>query len=207
MACKGSARRIPLVMVEMLDISEVRARVATVSLDRYHGMIDAGDFGDRKVELLNGILVEKMTKSALHVFLVRSIADLLEEHCDLERMIVRQENPVTVPFPDRDSQPEPDISVVLGQDSDFKFEHPSAAQFVVEVAISSANVDLAKSGIYATAGVEEYWIVRPEQRVTEVFRNPVDGEYSERVTVDANELLPSTALPGFELNLADLLDE
>ena len=57
-------------MLELLESPEVRRHVAPINIDQYHRMIDLGVFDAWPVELLDGVLVEKMSKSELHVYLV-----------------------------------------------------------------------------------------------------------------------------------------
>jgi Uma2 family endonuclease len=66
---------------------------------------------------------------------------------------VRREDPLTL----SDSEPEPDISVVLGSARALFQSHPSTAELVIEV--SSAELNRANASLYAEAGVKEYWIV------------------------------------------------
>ena len=51
--------------------------------------------------------------------------------------------------------------------------HPTTAELVVEVAVSSAVVDRENASLYADAGVPEYWIVLGELGQVEVCRQPV----------------------------------
>src|SRR5438876_83878 len=61
---------------------------------------------------------------------------------------------------DEDSEPEPDVAIVAGKALDYLDGHPSSAALVVEVADSSLRLDRRlKSGLYARAGLAEYWIV------------------------------------------------
>jgi Uma2 family endonuclease len=190
-------------MLEVLDIPDVRNQIAPISIERYHRMIEMGLFDDWNVELLNGALVEKISKSSFHVFVVDLLLELLRAHCPETEFWVRKEDPLTI----GDSEPEPDISVVAGSRRQYKHTNPITARFVIEVAISSVGIDRAKAGDYAAAGVPEYWIVRPEAKTTEVYRNPVDGEYTSKEEVPAASRLESSALPGFFFFLTDALKE
>ncbi len=189
----------------MLDIPELRERVAPITIDRYHRMIDAGVFDDWKVELLNGLLVEKVSKSPLHQYLVDLLVDLLvtrlRDHCAGTGRWVRQEGPITV----GNSEPEPDVSVVDGDRSLFKHRNPDSALLVIEVAISSLVIDRAKAADYAKAGVPEYWIVCPAEGCTEVRRQLVDGHYPSVQTVPATVPVESVELPGFCFLLEEAL--
>lgn len=165
-------------------------------------MIELGVFDDWSVELLDGALVEKMSKSELHVFLVHLLFQTLTSFCS-GSLLVRKEDPITI----GNSEPEPNISVVRGSLADFRRRKPTTAEFVIEVAISSLAIDRAKAADYAWAGISEFWLIRPEDGVTEVCRHPADGEFSEKMDVPAETSIESSALPGFSFNLADAIHE
>lgn len=103
-----------------------------------------------------------------------------------------------------DSEPEPDLCIVRGTRADFRRVHPSTAELVVEVAVSSLELDRVKAILYAEAGVKEYWIVCPEERQVEVYRQPTPQGYSERTVVESPEILESTAAPGVRVDFAGL---
>jgi Uma2 family endonuclease len=74
------------------------------------------------------------------------------------------------------SEPEPDIVVVPGALRDYLSAHPSQPVLVVEVADTSLALDrLRKGGLYARAGIADYWIVNLGDEVLEVYRDPVAG--------------------------------
>ena len=160
-------------MDTILDLPEMRARVRRWSVPEYEKLGDDPAF--RRTELIRGIIVNKMSKSPLHsnaatrfyVFLVRAMRP---------EFVARQEQPLRL----RDSMPEPDTSVMRGTLSDFDTHHPSTAELVVEVAVSSVAGDRENASLYAEAGVSQYWIVLGETEQVEVYRRPVNGVYQER---------------------------
>ena len=194
-------------MLELLESPDVRRHVAPITIDRYHQMIDLGVFDAWPVELLDGVLVEKLSKSELHVYLVNFLFQALTKFCgEKSEWFVGKEDPITI----GDSEPEPDISVIRGHLSDFRHAKPTTAQLVIEVAISSLALDRAKARDYAIACIPEYWIVVPEAetiRSIEVYRQPVASAYTEKMEVPEESTLESTALPGFSFNLHDALAE
>jgi Uma2 family endonuclease len=187
-------------MIEILDSPELRQRVAPISIERYHRMIGAGVFDDWQVELLNGLLVEKVSKSPLHQFLLDLLSNQLRDFCAGAELWVRQEGPLTL----SGSEPEPDISVVEGRAAQFKQSNPTSAKLVIEVAISSVAIDRAKAPVYASAGIPEYWIVCPEAGCTEVYREPGRGAYAFHEIIPAAIAVESSALPGFSFSLGDV---
>jgi Uma2 family endonuclease len=71
------------------------------------------------------------------------------------------------------SEPEPDVAVVPGAADGHRHAHPSRPLLIVEVAGSSYRVDHDyKAGLYARAGVPEYWIVDLVHDAVEVHRVP-----------------------------------
>jgi len=82
---------------------------------------------------------------------------------------VRIQNPLSL----GDSEPVPDIAVVPGKPEDYREAHPSSALLVIEIADTSLEYDrTVKAGVYASAGIPEYWIVNLVERVVEVYREP-----------------------------------
>ena len=104
-----------------------------------------------------------------------------------------------------DSDPEPDLFIAKGTHETFRRAHSTAAELVIEVAISSLELDRVKALTCAEAGVPEYWIVRPEEKCVKVYRQRDGGNYREQTTITAPAILESSALPGVSVNLAELL--
>ena len=99
-----------------------------------------------------------------------------------------------------DSEPEPYVVIVRGSDSDFLDRHPTTAALV---AISSVALDRENAGLYAEAGVEEYWIVMPREQQIEVYRKPEAGTYRD-VLVVREGTLECVGIPGVTVVLADI---
>ncbi len=180
-------------MSVLLDQPAIRARVHRVSLEHYHHMGDAG-LVNEKHELLDGYIIEKMSKSPRHERIKQKLLMLLMRTVP-DTHTVRTEGPLSI----GNSEPEPDISVVKGAPDDWMDAHPNTAELVIEVAISSIETELEKSRIYAAAGIPEYWIVRPEDQQIDVLRNPADGSYTNKTTVGGEETLTSISIAGFTL--------
>jgi Uma2 family endonuclease len=134
-------------------------------------MIDAGVFAeDENFELLEGLIIRKMTKHPPHWIASGNLRDLLIA-LRLPGFFVHAQDPVTT----SDSEPEPDIALIRGSRRDYKGRNPDPKQapFVVEVADSSLQKDRRwKKRIYARAGIPVYWIVNVIDRQIEVFTRP-----------------------------------
>ena len=72
---------------------------------------------------------------------------------------------------------------------------------MIEVAISSEELDREKSFIYSAACVDEYWIVFPDQRVVEILTQPSEAGYARRETYQSGDSIacPRLSLPPLEL--------
>jgi Uma2 family endonuclease len=98
--------------------------------------------------------------------------------------IVRVQMPLAL---DDESEPEPDVAVVLGTRRDYSGGHPSRPSLLVEVADSSLSLDREHKGNpHARARVPDYWIVNLASRVLEIYREPVpapEAPYGWRYTI------------------------
>src|SRR4051794_22483001 len=106
-----------------------------LSVAQYHAMVDHGILGeDDPVELLEGWLVQKMTKHRPHSVVTRRTRRALERVVPAGWYVDSQEPLTTV-----DSEPEPDVLVAREELADNLERHPSPQEIalVVEVADSS----------------------------------------------------------------------
>lgn len=184
-------------MSAILDLPEMRAIVTRWSVKDYERLADEGILG-KGVELIRGVIVQKMSKSPIHRALTKHIYDFFMA-LRLAGYVVFQEAPLRL----ADSEPEPDAAIVRGVESDFDERHPTTAELVVEVAISSAVLDRENASMYAEAAVAEYWIVLGHARAVEVFRRPENGVYLDRRVYMAGESLVCESVPGVAVPLAE----
>lgn len=195
--CAGGAPTL-IGMSSILESPGVRAAVYPLSVDFYHQAGDLGLIGE-DVELLEGTLIKKMPKSPRHEWMVDFLQDQLRAALPAGWRL-RKEGPLTLAR----SEPEPDLAVVRGTLDDFKAGHPTTAELVIEVAVSTLDVDRHKAAIYAAAGVREYWLVNPEQRCVEIHRRPEGEGFQEHAVATPPARLASTAVPGLTVDLAGL---
>lgn len=186
-------------MSAVLDLPEMRERVKRWSVQEYERFTEAGVFG-KNVELIHGILVQKMSKSPLHGSTAKKLYDTILQQVDASQS-VRQDLPLKF----SDSLPEPDVAVVSGNDSAFLHQHPTSAELVIEVAVSSIALDRENAAMYAGAGVREYWIVLPKQRKVEVYREPFAAGYKLMLVFEAPQMLQCASVPSIRVNLGELM--
>ena len=174
-------------------------------------MARAGIFRDAShVELLGGILVQKMTKDPAHNFSVGEVSTLPSALLT-PRWVVRNEKSIDLA---RRWQPEPDAIVLVGPSRRYEaaYATPADVALLVEVADSSYARDRGiKWRKYAEAGMSTYWIINLAQRQVEVYREPagtgVDAAY-KGVDVYGEGTAVPVNVGGEEVgqvNVADLL--
>jgi Uma2 family endonuclease len=185
-------------MIPILESPDVRRRALPVTVETYHWMIE-NDMVSKRAELIRGVIVEKMSKSSLHVILVNRIFNQLSGAVGAG-WLVRKEDPITL----SDSEPEPDVSVVKGRDTDYLDSHPRTAALAIEIAVSSEASDREMIKAYAEAGVGESWLVLAPARMIEVFTNPQGGVYQTHRRLGVQDVLVSTALPGVTVEIGSL---
>lgn len=135
----------------------------------YERLVDLGIFVGERLELLDGLLVVREPQGSPHAAIVTQVGQVLASAFGAG-WHVRLHAPLAL---DEDSEPEPDVAVVAGTPRDYLSAHPSTAALVVEVADSSLRLDRRlKGGLYARAGVHDYWIVNLVDGVLEVHRAP-----------------------------------
>ena len=171
-------------------------RLFRISIQTYHrmgelGLIAASD----RVELLDGLLVRKMTKGPRHVTATHRAFKIL-----LGRLPAgwhpRVESPVELPQgPDGDSSPEPGVVVVRGTDDLYNHRHPGPGDvlLVIQVADSSLLIDRKGLRRFGWSGVPMVWIVNLRNETVEVYTGPSgpvdDPGYAQKVTKGLDDLL------------------
>lgn len=155
-------------------------------------MVAEGSLGeDDRVELLDGVLVEVSPQSPEHAAVLRELFALLAPIALEGDLQVASQAPLLVAR--QSSRPEPDMAVVRRPGPG---RHPTEALLVVEIAISSRQLDLnAKAAIYAEAGVPDYWVVDVAGREVVVHREPAAGRYGLVRRVREGESVEAALLP------------
>jgi Uma2 family endonuclease len=199
MFCTNEARQLHSHMISVLESAEARQTVFPVSVEFYHEAGRLGLIGE-EVELLEGVLFTKMPKSPLHQFLARKLQRTLESMLP-SGFFVDRECPITCAR----SEPEPDVAVFSGTIEDYEHQHPTTAELVIEIAISTLQRDLSKAAIYAAAGVKEYWLIDPENRSILLHHEPGADGYVRQTSFAADHEVRSSIFPAFALQLETLL--
>ena len=176
----------------------------------YERLVECGVFqpGER-LELLDGLLVVREPQGSRHAAGIRRAIDTLRRALG-ETWQIDSQLPVAL---DDDSEPEPDVAVVPRDAHSYRDAHPSRPVLIVEVAETSYRIDHTyKAGLYARAGVPEYWIIDVTRGSLEVHRSPeasseaVHGwRYGVVETRRAPATITTLAAPDVTIRVADLL--
>jgi Uma2 family endonuclease len=183
-----------------------------ISVEQYEKMVETGILrSGERVELIDGLLLQKMTQHPPHATSVEYTTAALRAILP-EGWVVRDQKPIRLSA----SEPEPDVTVARGPSRLYEGRHhrPGDVAFLVEVAESILDEDRSdKNAMYARARIGEYWIVNLVHAQVEVYTQPrggrkpgyrsrhdyrigeevpvvVDGRVVGRVAV--RDLLPST---------------
>lgn len=106
--------------------------VAKWTIDEYHRMIDAGILSDRKVELLQGEIVEMSPEGEPHAYSSGEAGDYLAKLL-AGRAKIRHAKPITLP---NNSEPEPDIAIVQPLGREYRLARLFGIRIGYKVAVS-----------------------------------------------------------------------
>jgi Uma2 family endonuclease len=173
--------------------------------EEYERLASSGGFpSDARMELIDGVIYDMAAQNSLHATGYRLVHEALRPLFPAASGYdIRGQLPLAL---SEDSEPEPDLAVVLGSIRDFRDSHPTAAILVVEVADSSLLHDRKrKIPLYARAGIPEYWILNLARRTLEVYRDPQEAAYCSRIVLRAGDTISPVARHEVSLKIDDLL--
>ncbi|MGF1535295.1 MAG: Uma2 family endonuclease [Elainellaceae cyanobacterium] len=177
-------------------------QTARLSIQEYHQIVASGALGSRRIELLNGELIEVSPETPYHAnrnnrlfkYLLAQFAGLAD---------VRSAHPITL----IDSEPQPDIALAQLPESRYDARHPSPEELylVLEVSYSTLEYDLGrKREIYAAAGIGDYWVVDLRDRCLHVFGDLVGSGYQRRREL-VTGMVSVPAFPQVQLSVERLI--
>ncbi len=161
-----------------------------------HALVDLGFQNAEKLELINGDLFDKMGKKRPHVIWQHRMLWWLQSVFGPE--FVESESPTDVSAEDNlTSEPEPDLKVTTRPIQEYLTNPPpQEMRLVVEVSDSTLRFDLTvKAGLYARAGIIEYWVINIPSKQVIVHREPWEGDYRSIVVYESNAEITPLAAP------------
>ena len=171
--------------------------------EKYDRAVETGVFGpEDRIELIEGQLLAMTPQGKRHAAIVRQAGDILRDVFGAGCSI-RTQCPLAT---GGDSEPEPDLAVVLGRARDYLDGHPTTALLVVEVSDDSSRRDrIIKQRLYARHGIPEYWILALPDARLEVYRDPTATGYRTVLMRRAGETIAPLARPTATIAVGDLL--
>lgn len=164
-----------------------------------------GLWDQQHLELIEGELVTKMGKNRPHtntLTIVRNwmIAVFGGSYVNTETSIdvAPEDNPA--------SEPEPDIVILAKPSGDFPKYNPGPAdlRLVVEISDTTVGFDLTtKAGLYARAGIPDYWVSDIAASRLIVHRDPRNGLYKLVTAYKPDESVAPLAAPDREFRVGD----
>ena len=110
---------------------------------------------------------------------------------------------------DVDTMVEPDLSVVCDRSKLDKYGCKGAPDMVIEVLSPSTqrHDQLVKLNLYQQAGVQEYWIVDPENRTVRVLLQTGDGTFRIHEVYGQEDVAKVNVLEGCFVELSKVFSE
>ncbi len=177
-----------------------------VTLAMYDRMIAAGVFDpaeNHPLELIGGDLHVMSPIGDRHADAVAFLTRWSSQHADPQQVLVWVQNPLAIPG--SESAPQPDIAWVAFRRYADRRPQPAEVSLVIEVADTSLAFDTeVKAGLYAAAGITDYWVVDLISRGVIVFRDPRAGRYETRSTHRDDNAVRPLAQPSASLVPAEL---
>jgi len=174
----------------------------------YYQLAEAGYFEGQRVELIEGEIRQMSPQSQPHAACILLVLDILRS-IFAHGFTVRVQMPLDL---GEYTELEPDLAVVVGTPRDH-LDSTTTALLAVEVSLSSLAYDRhRKAGLYARAGIPEFWIVDLARRRLIVLRDPAadavaPGGFaylSEQVLGEGDSFAPLAA-PQATIAVADML--
>jgi Uma2 family endonuclease len=175
------------------------------SVREYDELIATGFFtGKKRVELIEGELIEKMTQGDFHISCINRLNRIFTRNLS-DDFIVSVQNAI---FINSYSAPKPDVVILRFREGFYAAgkAKPEDVLLVVEVSDSTVRYDRqTKMPLYARVGIREAWLVNLPRKVLEVHRSPVNGKYEVVQKLGKNESIAPLNFPDLQLKIADII--
>jgi Uma2 family endonuclease len=164
-----------------------------------------GLWNQQHLELVEGELINKTGKNRQHT---NTLALVLEWMIQVfGGKYVNTETSIDVaPEDNPTSEPEPDIIVLARPTFEITEANPQPGEIrlVIEISDSTVGFDLTtKAGLYARAGISDYWVFDIPARRLIVHRDPRNGLYTSVAAYRPEEVVAPLAAPGHEFRVRD----
>ena len=162
-------------------------------------------------QILNGVTVIAPSPFGFHQNIISNLVLLIGNHAKLHKSGKILTSPLDVIFEEGYNVLQPDLIYIKKENMsifDSNGHIHGVPDLLIEI-ISASSVSrdtVEKFKIYEKYGVNEYWIVFPEQKVIEVFVLK-DGKYSLLCSTENSEgIVTSIVLQNLKFNVADVFE-
>lgn len=164
------------------------------SLEEWHDLVNSGVLAGKRVELLEGEIIEMSPEGIPHrntnYKVVKYLRKLLDELAE-----VYESHPITLDNSphSRASEPEPDIAIVRLPESIYDTHHPYPGDiyWLIEISNETLTKDLEQKTItYASNGIPEYWVIDLNNNQLIVHTQPQNNSYTQVVQYKVGTISP-----------------
>ncbi|WP_341732983.1 Uma2 family endonuclease [Microcoleus sp. EPA2] len=186
-------------------ITEAPFTLRKWTVEEYHKLGEIGFFNpEERVELIAGNIIQMSAKGTAHTSATRRTASVLRNLLG-DRAAVYTQDPIAL---DDNSEPEPDITLVIIDPLDYATHHPTPSEvyLIIEVADSSLTYDRqVKAKIYARSGIADYWVLNVNDRQLHVFREPAENGYQSELILGENGSISPLHFPAVNIAIPEML--
>ncbi len=192
------------VLVETGERFDVRPRVRCgLTADEFMIACEAGAFGDARIELVGGALVELPIRGSTHSMNVMESMRVLHDLAEAQPGLALTTNMGVQLGPD--TVIGPDLTVFDREPLRRLATPAPAVHLVAEHSLDTRLYDLTrKAKLCAAGGVSEYWVLDDVAIRLHRFHTPVDGRYTRDLPLGADDSIAVQFAPGETVRVGDL---
>lgn len=178
-------------------------KLRQITIAEYDLMIESGVFDENdQIELLNGVIIEKMPKGTKHSSANDRASKLFYRNLT-DDVIIRSRNPIWL---DKFSELEPDVVLAKFKEDEYENSHPTPDEIllILEIADSTLGYDRnTKGSAYARAGIRQYILLNVQEKTLEDYREPSADGFQSKQTYRSGQSFNLVAFPEISFQVKD----
>jgi Uma2 family endonuclease len=204
-----AGRAVELVDGAVLERGDAGPRPFVFTRKEYYALDDNHFFRDQRVQLIGGVILQESPMNTPRATAISLGLSVLQTVFGAGYHI-RVQLPIDLGLI---SEPLPDLAAVTGSPRDYLVDHPKTALLILEVADTTIEEDTHdKASLYATGGIEDYWVIDLTTDRVLVFRSPKPDpnskfgrDYASVSAHGRDDKLTPLAAPSARVLVSDLL--
>lgn len=160
----------------------------------------AGLFPERRFELIEGELIEKMGQNPPHAFLIKVLTSLLLK---IYPGRIGVQSPIVL---GPDTEPEPDLTVLTRDLDAFRHRLPEAVDVLLVIEVSDTTLAFdqgSKLELYARSGIPFYCVMDVQRNKLFWYCEPKDTNYRRTIIMEPGDIVYMPP-KGPEISVAEL---